>query len=103
MGRTRIYANSADRQRAYRTRQAAVPSSTSTGRRSRPPSRPKRLIAIQDAVQALLEEYEGWRERMPEFVRDTEQGARLDETIDQLTTVADVLADIQPPQGFGRD
>lgn len=102
MGRTRVYANSAERQRAYRSRQGAALSLKST-RRSRPLSRPKRLIAIQDAVQELLEEYEGWRDRMPDFVRDTEQGARLDETIDQLTTIAEMFADIQPPQGFGRD
>jgi hypothetical protein len=60
-------------------------------------------VAIQKAVRALLEEYQQWWERMPDFVRDTDQGERLEETIDQLTTLVDLAEEIEPPRGFGRD
>lgn len=104
MGRKRLYGTPAERQRAYRTRRAAdhpqVPLPRKTTRR---PSRPRRLAAIEDAVQEVLGEYEEWRENLPESLAGTDQAARLDATIESLTAVVDILGDIDPPLGFGRD
>lgn len=51
----------------------------------------------------LQTEYEAWRERLPESLADSEQAARLDETVDLLQQAADLLDAIDPPRGFGRD
>jgi len=54
-------------------------------------------------VQQLHQEYEQWLESLPESLQDTEQANRLTETVEQLATVLDVLSDLNPPKGFGRD
>ena len=104
MGRKRLYATPAERQRAYRTRRAAIHAQSPLPRKStRPPSRPKRLAAVEDAVQDLLDEYEEWRASLPETLACGDQAARLDATIESLTAVAGILSAIDPPLGFGRD
>lgn len=104
MGRNRIHASAAERQRAYRERvvgqsEAVLPSP----RCPRPPSRPTRLQTAIDLVCTLQAEYEEWRERLPESLADSQQAARLDETVDLLAQAADLLDSIDPPRGFGRD
>ena len=105
MGRNRVYANAAERQRAYRERLAsqseAVP--PPFPRRSRLPSRPARLNTAIDLVSDLQAEYEEWRERLPDSLANSEQAARLDEKVDLLQQAADLLSAIDPPRGFGRD
>lgn len=115
MGRSRIYASAAERQRAYRQRLATKyagtppqpagpgPSAGGESRRRRQPSRPARLTAVRSAVVQLFDEYEDWLASVPESLQDSEQAQRLTETIDQLATVIDLLSDIDPPRGFGRD
>jgi len=104
--RPRIYATSADRQKAYRARQAerstaaAPPPPKKPGR---PPSRPARLAALTDSLRSLHAEYESWLEGMPESLAAGDQAERLQETIEQLETAADLLDEIQPPRGYGRD
>jgi hypothetical protein len=61
------------------------------------------LAAVESAVEALLDEYEDWRENLPENLACSEQAARLDATIESLTDAASILGDIDPPLGFGRD
>lgn len=107
MGRPRIHANAAERQRAYRLRTAAQqqgcsPQAIPTPKRRRI-SRPARLAALEAAVAALQCEYEEWLESLPESLEGSVQADRLTETIDQLSAVAEALAEIQPPRGFGRD
>ena len=87
MGRNRLYATDAERQAAYRARNATTaPLRASPGKR--PPSRPARLAAIQRTLQELLDEYERWLERLPESLQDTDQAERLKETITLLEEAA---------------
>jgi hypothetical protein len=103
MGRNRKYSTPAERQRAYRLRVAGRAPEPVPERRRRPPSRPARLAVLQGAVEALREEYQAWLDSLPDSLHDSDQAARLAETIDQLETVRDLLDDVQPPLGFGRD
>lgn len=108
MARKRLYVTNADRQKAYRERLAAgrrVPSPPpSLGKRQpRPPSRPARLARLSVELQALAGEYEDWLEALPESLKETDQAARLSETVEQLAAAAELLADVDPPRGFGRD
>lgn len=104
--RTRIYATSADRQRAYRARHAQGPTpavSPPPRKPARPPSRPARLAAARDALTSLQEEYESWLEGLPESLTGGSQAERLQEAIEQLQAVADLLDEIQLPRGYGHD
>ncbi|MGI5845533.1 MAG: hypothetical protein ACOX9B_15375 [Candidatus Xenobium sp.] len=106
MGRSRIYASAAERQRAYRRRLAAgqaAPAPPPESRPRRQPSRPARLAAVRSAVVQLFDEYENWLAAVPESLQESGQAQRLAETIDQLAAVVDLLCDIDPPRGFGRD
>ena len=40
---------------------------------------------------------------MPDSLEGSSQFDKLDDTIEKLTLLADTLADIDPPLGFGRD
>ena len=104
MGRNRIYASAADRQKAYRDRTATCqpisPKPTPTGRR---PSRPARLRALITDILALRTEYEAWRDRLPDFREGSDEETRVTETIDLLDQAADILSEIEPPRGYGRD
>lgn len=106
MGRSRIYASAAERQRAYRqriaTQRVATPAQPES-RRRRQPSRPARLAVVRAAVVQLFDEYEDWLAAVPESLQDSEQAHRLTETVDQLAAVIDLLSEIDPPRGFGRD
>ena len=105
MGRLKLYASAADRQAAYRLRIAdqggAAPTVPSKPRQR--PSRPARLALLQRETQDLQHEYEAWLTSLPEALHDGDQGERLAETIEQLGAVADLLSEITPPRGYGRD
>ena len=103
MGRTKLYANATERQRACRARALKPGSPTISPRTKRPLSRPKRLAAIEQQVQLLLEEYQSWAESMPESLSESGQANMLAETIDMLSNIADLLSEVSPPRGFGRD
>lgn len=109
MGRQREHSSAADRQRAYRDRvrarlAAAAPGSgMPAARPRRRPSRPARLVAIGAEIQSLLQEYEDWLASIPESLAEGDQATRLIGTIDQLSEIADAIAEIEPPLGFGRD
>ncbi|GEM_PF-539299 len=105
MGRHKVHNSPAERQRAYRLRlrsgQSPVRVVTPTNRR--PPSRLKRLAALLDEAQRLQEEYVGWLESLPEALQDTDVANRLREVVGQFAAVAELLSEIAPPRGFGRD
>jgi len=105
MGRSKQYANAAERQKAYRQRLAAArPSQLSLKPpRHRSPSRPARLVTVENEVRSLHDEYEHWLNSLPDSLEQTEQASRLTETVEQLEGVLDLLTEIQPPRGFGRD
>lgn len=108
MGRQRVYANDTERQRAWRARlkaQAAGQMMTPPlpTKVQRPLSRPKRLTALLAALAALQGDYEHWLAVLPESFAESQLAERLRETIDQFQAAADLLAEIDPPIGFGRD
>lgn len=110
MGRPRLYATAAERQHAYRLRAAEArpgpgPSDQPAPKapQKRPPSRPARLAGIILSLRTLLTEYEHWQDRLPEFQDGSEQQHRLAETIDSMEQALDLLSEIQPPRGYGKD
>jgi hypothetical protein len=48
-------------------------------------------------------EYQAWLDSLPEALEDSVQAERLGATIEQLDAIAELLAEVQPPLGFGRD
>jgi len=67
------------------------------------PSRPARLLALEGSLRALQMEYQAWLDSLPEALEDSVQAERLGETIEQLDAIAELLGEVQPPLGFGRD
>lgn len=102
MPRPRTYATAAERQRAYRAR-LATQQPPAPPRLSRPPSRPARIAALEASVRALQAEYEAWLDALPETLAQGDQAGMLQATIEQLEAAADLLAEVEPPRGFGRD
>lgn len=103
--RAKIYATSADRQRAYRARQTNPSIGAEQPARKkpkRPPSKPARLAASIDLLRALQTEYESWLEAMPESLAETHLADRLKETIEQFESALEILEEIEPPRPFER-
>lgn len=105
MGRRRVYANAAERQRAHRCRRQSRTEAVASPRepRGRALSRPARLAALVDGSQSLLDEYQDWLDRLPEAFEGTALHERLVETVEQLTMAVEILEGADPPRGFGRD
>lgn len=104
MGRNRVYASAAERQKAYRDRTATFqPIVAEPKQARRRPSRPARLRALIAAVLALKAEYDDWLDRLPEFREGSDEETRITETIEFLEQAADLLSEIDPPRGYGRD
>lgn len=108
MGRKRKYSNAAERLKAFRDRVrlgavAPVATTVASKRKVKVLSRPARLAAIENEVQSLMDEYQGWRDNLPESLQESDLAEKLDEAIDKLYEVAAILADIDLPKGFGRD
>ena len=109
MARPRSYESDAERQKAYRERVAAtLQSGVATASRPpqpkrRPPTRPARLAQCISVLQTMVTEYEGWLEATPDPLQETPLAEKLAETIQQLQDAIDLLTDVDPPKGFGRD
>lgn len=94
--------SNAERQARYRARHVTqlAPVATRTRRLIDRRSCPQRW---RDAVAALLvlqAEYADWLTALPDSLRDSPTASALEAIIDlDLMT----LADIEPPQGYGRD
>ncbi len=100
----KIYDSPAARQRAYRQRLKA----RITGL-ERPPSRserkhtrPQRLADAQGELEALADEYQHWLDGRPANMEDGDLAGRLRETIDLLQEAIGIVAQVDPPSGFGR-
>ncbi len=109
MGRKRKYDNAAERLRAFRARAsqeqvepAPVPASP-PAKPKRKASRAARLRALETDAQSLLDEFEAWRENLPEPLQESRVAAKLDEAIDKLTEMVEAAASIDLPKGYGRD
>jgi hypothetical protein len=106
MSRTRLHANNAERQKAYRRRLGTAQPRQEPPAPTRPrrgPSRPARLLALQVEASTLCEEYAGWLGNLPDSLSETEQAELLNEAVQQLQAVVDLIDEIQLPRGFGRD
>ena len=105
MGRQKRFETSAERQQAYRLRLAEKQkhSTTATPKLRRPPSRPARIAALEVQVQQLHDEYEHWFASVPEGQQEGELAERLSHTVEQLAAILELLSDLDPPRGFGRD
>ena len=92
----------AERQARYRARRQAEQASPLI-RYRRPADRRNRPQRWHDAVAELLTlqaEYAAWCDALPDSLRDSATADAL-QAIVELDL--DVLADIEPPRGFGRD
>ena len=92
----------AERQTRYRARRQAEQAPPLV-RYRRPADRRARPQRWRDAVTELLAlqaEYAAWRDALPDSLRDSATAEAL-QAIVELDL--DVLADIEPPRGFGRD
>lgn len=106
MGRKRLYDSVAERQRVYRQRLADRTAETASAPKTkpkRPVSRPARVALVMAEVQQLHDDYENWLTALPDSIQNGDQAERLRETIEQLETVSDILSELNPPRGFGRD
>ena len=105
MAQQRVYSSSAERQKAFRERQKTQ-SPAVTIKPSKKPrllSRPKRLEALQGEAEALLDDYTAWKESLPENLQEGASAEKLDTTIEALEQIVELLSDLDPPRGFGRD
>lgn len=101
----KIHENPAERQRAYRQR-------LKERHAGQPPpvlrttvkkvARPKRLAAVLDELDALVDGYRNWLDAMPANQSESGLAERLQETVDQFEEAIEVLSQIDPPRGFGR-
>ena len=92
----------AERQARYRARRQAEQAPPQI-RYRRPADRRARPQRWRDAVTELLvlqAEYAAWRDALPDSLRD---GATAEALQAIVEFDLDVLADIEPPRGFGRD
>ena len=92
----------AERQARYRARRQAEQASPRI-RYRRTADRRTRPQRWHDAVTELLTlqaEYAAWCDALPDSLRDSATAEALQAIVD---LDLDVLADIEPPRGFGRD
>ena len=63
------------------------------------PSRPARLQAIETELRLLVDEYQIWRDALPENLADGAMADHLDETVAALEDAADSVwaVTIDPP------
>ncbi len=90
----------AEKQRRYRERRkAGIPPVHTPKHRDRR-SRPQRWNDAVAELRALQDEWRDHLDSIPESLRDTPYGERLQSVAD-----ADIeaLEDIEPPRGYGRD
>ena len=104
MSRPRLHPSRAEKQRAYRKRLQgrsleSLPSPMKPPRRS---SRPERLAAVVEELRDLSEGYRGWREALPVNLSSSQLAGELEEFAEKLDDLADEIADLDPPRGFGR-
>lgn len=106
MGRKRKHSNAAERLRAFRARAklcAAPAPPAGPKRKAKVLSRPARLAAAESELQALADEFQAWRDNLPESLQESGLATKLDEAIERLTDLVAGVADIDLPKGFGRD
>jgi hypothetical protein len=87
--------SNAARQRRYRRRQRAL-----QRQRRQPQSREHRWLAAVETLQELQAEYQQWLENLPDSLRESPVGQKLEEV---CNLDLESLADVDLPRGWGRD
>ncbi len=100
-----MYPTAAERLQAFRLRKKGEQpeKSSPVPAKVKAPSRPARLLMVKRELRALLDEYQGWRDNLPEPFHESDLAQKLDDTIDQLAEATELLEGIDLPKGFGRD
>ena len=94
----------AERAARYRARQKEGKPEVRV-RYRQPADRRSRPQKWRDAVQALvdiLDDYEQWRDNLPEHLTETATAERIEEVL-ELRDLVDQLEAAELPKGFGRD
>jgi hypothetical protein len=71
--------------------------------RPRRESRIQRTSSATDVIRQLLNEYEDWQSRLPEFAEQSATAEKLELTIEALGNALEILEDLDLPRGYGRD
>ncbi len=110
MGRKRQYDSAAERLKAFRARlvskkqvEPILIQVSSSPKPKRGASRQARLLALENDAQGLLDEFQSWRENLPESLQESRLAAKLDEAIDRFTDIVEISIAIDLPKGYGRD
>jgi len=95
LGRKRIYSTEAERQRAYRSRQALekrIPAPPiQTGGAG---LKPTRITELEKSVRELIADCGAWLNLLPESLQASSDGSAMSSTLTMLAMGADLLADI---------
>ncbi len=93
----------AERAKSYRNRRkAAVEPVVRYRRPTDRRSNPKVWADAVGALIAVLDDYQTWRDNMPDGVADSPTADRLDAVL-ELRDLVDQLEAAELPKGFGRD
>ena len=92
----------AERQKSYRERRKAGEKLVQYRRPVDRRSRPQRWAEAVETLMDILQDYQNWRESMPDGLADTPTAALLDEVL-ALHDEVEKLQEIELPRGFGRD
>ncbi len=58
---------------------------------------------MESELQTLADEFQAWRDNLPDSLQEGRLASKLDEAIEGLTELASAAAEIDLPKGFGRD
>ena len=61
------------------------------------PSRPARLLAVQQELRLLAGEYQTWRDALPDNLQEGGLAAKLEEAVQQLEDLADEVSYFDHP------
>lgn len=62
------------------------------------PSKPARLLAVQQELRQLAGEYQAWRDGLPVNLQEGGLAAKLEEAVEQLEDLADEVSYFDYPQ-----
>jgi hypothetical protein len=95
--------SNAERQRRYREKQKVERPTIIHFRNPKDRrTRPRRWAEAVAQLRALIEDYQSWRDTLPESLRDSCIATQLDAII-ELESHLDDLDAAELPRGFGRD
>jgi len=96
----RMYESAAEKQKAYRERLRAGGLLVAAPRqsKSKQPSRPAQLKAIEALLRALATEYTDWLNALPDNLAESQLAEQLSEVAEALDGIADEVASLEPPR-----